>query len=110
RAASALPGEPGLRCRPGHHHHIRTRRGHRLTADRHRERDHRPESEVLMATAATPVAGADNRATGRSRSRRILRGIAQPFRDSHGVGRFMLVTGSVLVAVMAVMAIFAPVI
>ncbi len=63
-----------------------------------------------MATAATPVAGADNRATGRSRSRRILRGIAQPFRDSYGVGRFMLVTGSVLVAVMAVMAIFAPVI
>lgn len=63
-----------------------------------------------MATAATPVTGAAQHATGRSRLRRILRGIGQPYRDSHGVSRFMLVTGTVLVVLMLLLAIFAPVI
>lgn len=45
-----------------------------------------------------------------SRAKRIARGIARPYRTSHGVGRFMLVTGTVLVAIMVVLAIFAPLI
>jgi peptide/nickel transport system permease protein len=64
-----------------------------------------------MATTTVPdrppVTGP---ATGRSRLRRILRGIAQPFRDSYGVARFMLVTGTVLTVGMVLLAILAPVV
>lgn len=63
-----------------------------------------------MATSATPVASASEYATGRSRIRRIIGGVGKPYRDSHGIGRFMLVTGTVLVVVMLVLAIFAPLI
>lgn len=66
-----------------------------------------------MATEAAPPpspgaepAGESGR--GHSRLRRIARGVAAPYRHSHGVARFMLVTGTVLVAVMVVTAIFAP--
>jgi peptide/nickel transport system permease protein len=62
-----------------------------------------------MATATTPVAGPEVDHTGGGRRlRRILRGIARPYRESHGVARFMLVTGTVLVAIMVLLAIFAP--
>jgi peptide/nickel transport system permease protein len=61
-----------------------------------------------MANVTTSIPGpAVEHAAGRSRLRRILRGIARPYRDSHGVARFMLVTGTVLTAVMVVMAVFA---
>lgn len=64
-----------------------------------------------MATVTTSVPGpAAEHAAGKSRLRRILRGIARPYRDSHGVARLMLVTGTVLTAVMVLMAIFAPLI
>ncbi len=64
-----------------------------------------------MATVTTPVPGpATQHAAGRSRLRRILRGIARPYRQSHGVARFMLVTGTVLTIVMVLTAIFAPLI
>lgn len=59
------------------------------------------------APAPPPIAA---HAGGRSRARRLLRGIAQPYRESHGVARFMLVAGTALVAVMVLTAIFAPVI
>ncbi|AYY14707.1 ABC transporter permease [Actinobacteria bacterium YIM 96077] len=64
-----------------------------------------------MATAAGPPP--DDSAVpagGRTRTRRVLSGIARPYRDSHGVGRFMLVTGTVLAAIMVVLAVFAPLI
>jgi len=62
-----------------------------------------------MATVATPVPGPDTERTGGGRRwRRVLRGIARPYRDSHGVARFMLVTGTVLVTIMVLLAIFAP--
>jgi peptide/nickel transport system permease protein len=64
-----------------------------------------------MATVTTPVPGpAAEHAAGKSRLRRILRGIARPYRDSHGVARFMLVAGTLITAVMVLMAIFAPLI
>lgn len=47
-------------------------------------------------------------ATGRSRARRMLRAVARPYRESYGVARFMLVTGTVLTAVMVILALFAP--
>ena len=62
-----------------------------------------------MATVATPAPGpAREHAAGRSRLRRILRGIARPYRQSHGVARFMLVAGTVLTTVMVITAVFAP--
>ncbi|NDL57551.1 ABC transporter permease [Phytoactinopolyspora mesophila] len=62
-----------------------------------------------MATEAVPPPDDTSAHTGGgSRRRRILRGVARPYRNSHGVGRFMLVSGTVLVALMLVMAIFAP--
>lgn len=61
-----------------------------------------------MATFATPPPGpAEAHAAGRSRTRRIMRGISEPYRRSFGVGRFMLVAGTVLVIVMVVLAVFA---
>jgi peptide/nickel transport system permease protein len=62
-----------------------------------------------MATEAVPPPDdMSAHVGGGSRRRRILRGIARPYRNSHGVGRFMLVSGTVLVAIMLVLAIFAP--
>ena len=64
-----------------------------------------------MATGTTPLPGpAAEHAPGRNRVRRILRGIARPYRRSHGVGRTMLIAGTVLTAVMVLMAVFAPLI
>ncbi|HEU4543860.1 MAG TPA: ABC transporter permease [Jiangellaceae bacterium] len=64
-----------------------------------------------MATVTTPAPGpAAEHAPGRNRVRRVLRGIARPFRQSYGVARFMLVTGIVLTIIMVLMAIFAPLI
>ncbi|HEX6327139.1 MAG TPA: ABC transporter permease [Jiangellaceae bacterium] len=64
-----------------------------------------------MATVATPAPGpAADHAAGRSRLRRILRGIARPYRQSHGIARFMLITGTVLTTVMVLTALFAPII
>ncbi len=64
-----------------------------------------------MATVAAPAPGpAGEHAAGSSRWRRILRGIARPYRQSHGVARFMLITGTVLTVVMVITAIFAPLI
>lgn len=61
-----------------------------------------------MATVATPPPGpAESHATGRSRLRRIGRGIVEPYRRSFGVGRFMLVTGTLLTLFMVVLALFA---
>lgn len=48
--------------------------------------------------------------SGRNRVRRILRGIARPYRQSHGVARFMLVLGTTLTVTMVLLAVFAPVI
>lgn len=64
-----------------------------------------------MATAAAPPPAAGQpHATGRSRFQRLLRGIAAPYRNSYGVGRFMLIAGTVLAIGMLILAIFAPVI
>ena len=64
-----------------------------------------------MATGTTPLPGpAAEHAPGRNRVRRILRGIARPYRRSHGVARTMLIAGTVLTAVMVLMAVFAPLI
>ena len=64
-----------------------------------------------MATVATPAPGpAAEHAAGRSRLRRILHGMARPYRQSHGVARFMLITGTVLTTVMVLTALFAPII
>lgn len=64
----------------------------------------------MAIVAAPPPDAAQAHAGGRSRSRRILRGIVAPYRNSHGVGRFMLVAGTVLTLIMVLLAIFAPVI
>lgn len=64
-----------------------------------------------MATVTTPVPGPEaTPATGRSRLRRMLRGVIRPYRESHGVARFMLVTGTVITIAMVLTAIFAPLI
>lgn len=64
-----------------------------------------------MVTAPGPLpAGTSPRVGVRRRLRRIVRGLARPYRDSHGVGRFMLVTGTVLAAIMVLTAVFAPLI
>jgi peptide/nickel transport system permease protein len=72
-----------------------------------------------MATEAAPPPGpgvepaglGESEPTGgRNRLRRVLRGIAQPYRSSHGVARFMLIAGTVLVVLMVLTAIFAPLI
>jgi peptide/nickel transport system permease protein len=64
-----------------------------------------------MATVVVPPPGPATAHTGgRNRLRRILRGIAAPYRNSHGVGRFMLVSGTVLVLLMVILALFAPLI
>lgn len=62
-----------------------------------------------MATevAAGPGPGAAP-AGGRRGLRRVLRGVAQPYRQSHGVARFMLVGGTALVVLMVLLAAFAP--
>lgn len=61
-----------------------------------------------MATAAVPPPGdARSHATGHSRWRRLLRGIIRPYRNSHGVARFMLVSGTVLTVLMLLLALFA---
>ncbi|NEE00209.1 ABC transporter permease [Phytoactinopolyspora halotolerans] len=62
-----------------------------------------------MATPNTPLSGGGGPfPQGRGRAGRALRGIARPYRSSHGVGRFMLVTGTVLVVLMVLTAVFAP--
>src|SRR5699024_4429710 len=95
----------------GHHHPVRPGRGHRLITDRHHQRDHRSEGEVLMAVEAVPPPEpARTRAGGSTRAGRILRGIARPYRTAHGVGRFMLVTGTILAGLMVLLALFAPLI
>jgi peptide/nickel transport system permease protein len=64
-----------------------------------------------MATEAVPVPSpATEQTRGPGRAGRVMRGIAQPYRDSHGVARFMLITGTVLVVVMVLLAFFAPLI
>ena len=64
-----------------------------------------------MATAVTPQQPPGQvHAGGRNRFRRIARGIAMPYRTSHGVARFMLVTGTVLTILMVLLAVFAPLI
>ena len=64
-----------------------------------------------MAVEAVPTPPpARARGRGGSRLTRILRGIARPYTSSHGVGRFMLVTGTVLTVLMVLVAILAPVI
>lgn len=61
-----------------------------------------------MATVATPPPGpAQAHATGRSRTRRIMRGFIEPYRRSFGVARFMLISGTVMVILMVTLAIFA---
>lgn len=68
-----------------------------------------------MATeiAARPGPGqgpgaAPGPAGGRRWLWRVLRGVAQPYRQSHGVARFMLVGGTALVVLMVLLAAFAP--
>lgn len=64
-----------------------------------------------MATAAVPPpsGGAGPRSGARrGRLRRVLQGIARPYRNSYGVGRFMLVSGTVLTVLMVLLAVFAP--
>jgi peptide/nickel transport system permease protein len=63
-------------------------------------------------TATTVTGSADSSpGTGPERKRgNILTRIARPYRQSHGVQRFMLITGTVLSLVFIVMAIFAPLI
>jgi peptide/nickel transport system permease protein len=64
-----------------------------------------------MAIVASPPPDAARAHTGgRNRTRRILRGLVAPYRNSHGVGRFMLVAGTALVVLMLLLAVFAPVI
>jgi peptide/nickel transport system permease protein len=64
-----------------------------------------------MATIVTPPPRPGQaHAAGRSRAIRIMRGITAPYRNSHGVSRFMLVTGTILVVGMLVLAVFAPLI
>lgn len=64
-----------------------------------------------MATEAVPPpAPTATRAVGGNRSMRLLRGIARPYRNSHGVGRFMLVTGTILTTFMVLLAVLAPLI
>ncbi|HSI92810.1 MAG TPA: ABC transporter permease [Jiangellaceae bacterium] len=64
----------------------------------------------MAIVASPPPDAAQAHAAGRSRGRRILSGIATPYRNSHGVGRFMLVGGTLLVILMVLLAIFAPLI
>lgn len=64
----------------------------------------------MAIVASPPPDAAQAHAAGRSRTRRILRGIVAPYRNSHGVGRFMLVTGTMLVVLMLLLAVLAPVI
>jgi peptide/nickel transport system permease protein len=65
----------------------------------------------MMATVTPPLPGPGRTPVkGRNRISRVLRGIARPYRNSHGVGRFMLVTGTVLVILMLLLAVFAPLI
>lgn len=64
-----------------------------------------------MAVEAVPTPPPSRaRGSGGSRLKRIMRGIARPYISSHGVGRFMLVTGTVLTVLMVLVAILAPVI
>lgn len=64
-----------------------------------------------MATIVTPPPKPGQaHTTGRSRAARIGRGIIAPYRNSHGVGRFMLMTGTILVILMITLAVFAPLI
>jgi len=66
-----------------------------------------------MATTevgGTPTGPPPGPVTHGNLGKRILRGIARPYRNSHGVGRFMLVTGTILLGIMIVLAIFAPLI
>lgn len=62
-----------------------------------------------MAVEAVPAPEPSrSRASGGSRLRRMLRGVARPYRNAHGVGRFMLVTGTILAALMVLIAVAAP--
>lgn len=64
-----------------------------------------------MAVEAVPTPEpAARRVNGGSRLHRIASGIARPYRSSHGVGRFMLVTGTIMTLLMVIVAVFAPVI
>ena len=62
-------------------------------------------------TATTTLSGSSDKppVAGPPRKRgNILKRIASPYRQSHGVQRFMLVTGTLLTLAFVVMAIFAP--
>lgn len=66
-----------------------------------------------MAVQAVPPppprpAGSARRAPSGSWAVRIVRGIARPYRNAHGVGRFMLYTGTVLTVLMVGLAVLAP--
>lgn len=64
-----------------------------------------------MATEAVPTPEPGRaQATGTSRPRRLLRALTSPYRKTHGVGRFLLVTGTVLAAFMVLVAVAAPLI
>jgi len=64
----------------------------------------------MAVEAVPPPEPARTRAGGSTRAGRILRGIARPYRTAHGVGRFMLVTGTILAGLMVLLALFAPLI
>lgn len=64
-----------------------------------------------MANVTPSVPGTDTSpVAGRTRRRRLVRGIARPYRESYGIARFMLITGTIITAVMVLAAIFAPLI
>ncbi len=66
---------------------------------------------AIQAGPVPPPAPAVSAARARGTwGRRLLSGIAAPYRESRGVARVMLVAGTVLVVVMVLVAIFAPVI
>ena len=65
---------------------------------RHRQRPDRPAGQVLTMTATTTVTGSPDKAPVVEPPRKrgsIFSKIAAPYRQSHGVQRFMLVSGTV---------------
>lgn len=62
---------------------------------------------MVTEAVPTPQPGRARRGGG-SRPRRLARAVLRPYRQSHGVGRFMLVTGTVLTVIMVLIAVAAP--
>lgn len=65
---------------------------------------------AIEASPVPPPTPAPTSAAGRTFGRRLLSGIAAPYRESRGVARAMLVAGTVLVVLMVLVAVFAPLI